>query len=266
MPGNASVPFPSVFSFEELKDLLDAMAERFNVPAFVDADPVQFPRRYTLKQDIEISALLTATIAWGKRSLILRSAEKMHNMMGCSPYDYVMGKGYEILGKQNIHRTFFEEDMAYLCRGLNALYQQYDSCEALFTSQPVTNERLWTGIKQFREMARNANDGYDMRGLKHISDPYRSACKRIHLALRWLIRNDGIVDIGLWQVVAPSELKIPLDTHVIRIARKLGLLIRQQNDRKAVEELTTRLQLFNPHDPVLYDFALFGIGESHILD
>jgi len=245
---------------EELKDLLDLAAERFNTPEFIETDPIQFPRKYQLKQDIEISAFLTATITWGKRSLILKSAEKMFQIMGDSPFDYIMEKGYESLGQTNVHRTFFEQDMAYLCRGLHSIYLKHESCESLFSAEPTGDERLWNGLQVFREQIIKANDIFSHRSIKHISNPETAACKRLHLALKWLVRDDGIVDIGLWKDISPSELKIPLDIHVIRTAHNLGLLERKQNDRKAVEELTSNLKRFNPNDPVLYDYALFGLG------
>lgn len=250
------------YMFEDLKDLLDSMAERYNEPGFIESDPVQFPRRYSQKQDVEVSAFLTAIIAWGKRNLILKSAEKMHCLMGDSPYEYIVDRGYERLGSSNVHRTFFENDMAYLCRGLNLIYRDYESCEDLFASLPAGNDRLWDGISLFREYMIKANNEGSERSLKHISNPDKAACKRLHLALKWLVRKDGIVDIGMWKSISPSELKIPLDVHVGRIARVLNLLERKQSDRKAVEELTTNLQRFNKEDPVIYDFALFGLGES----
>ncbi len=249
------------YSFDEQKDLLNLMSERFNTPDFIETDPIQFPHKFKLKQDVEISALLTATITWGKRSNILKSAAKMHEIMGLSPYDYIMEEGYEKLGQSNIHRTFFENDMAYLCRGLHLIYRYYDSCEQLFTQK----SDVWQSIGLFREYIQKANDGNSGRGLKHISNPSVSACKRLHLALRWLVRNDSIVDLGLWKEISPAKLFIPLDVHVITTSHKLGLLTRKQNDRKAVEELTEKLCLFNPDDPVVYDFALFGLGESKIL-
>lgn len=258
------------YSFEELKDRLNLAAEQFNTPDFIETDPIQFPRKYSLKQDVEISALLTATITWGKRSIILKSAAKMHQIMGSSPFDYIMEEGYEKLEQSNIHRTFFEDDMAYLCRGLNAIYQKQESCESLFSSLPAGKDRVWDGINSFRTIIREANGELPDKSMKHVSNPKSSACKRLHLALRWLVRNDGIVDIGLWKDISPAELQIPLDVHVIRTAHTLRILTRKQNDRKAVEELTTTLQKFNAKDPVLYDFALFGIGESksdiHSLD
>jgi len=250
------------YSPDEIKDLLDLTAQRFNTFSFIDTDPIQFPHKYKDKRDVEISAILTATITWGKRSIILKSASRMHALMGTSPYDYIMSRGYERLEQQNIHRTFFEDDMAYLCRGLHAVYNRLDTAESLFTSFPADENRLWKGIEQFRDYVLKANENFPLKSLKHVSNPASSACKRLHLALRWLVRNDGIVDLGLWGEINPSELMIPLDVHVISSARSLGLLTRKQNDRKAVEELTAKLRLYNPEDPVLYDFALFGLGIS----
>ncbi len=255
----------SKYTFEELKEILNRKAEEYNTPDFIETDPIQFTRKYSNKQDVEISALLTATITWGKRSIIRKSAAKMHRIMGNSPYDYIMEKGYEKLEQSNIHRTFFEDDMAFLCRGLHSIYEQYESCESLFTAFPAGSDRLWNGINTFRMNVQEANEGLPLKSMKHVSNPVSSACKRLHLALRWLVRNDGIVDIGLWNNLSPSELQIPLDVHVIRTAHTLGLLTRKQNDRKAVEELTTKLQMFNANDPILYDFALFGIGESKFI-
>ncbi|MDD6211027.1 MAG: TIGR02757 family protein [Bacteroidales bacterium] len=251
--------------FAEVKVLLDSMAERFNCPAFAESDPVCFPRRYHLKQDIEVSAFLTAVISWGKRSIILSSARKMHDLMGASPYDFIMGRGYERLGCANIHRTFFEDDMAFICRGLHAVYSRFDSCESVFADLEFTPDRLWWGIVRLRSYIEDANGVRGSKCLRHISNPERfSACKRLHLALRWLVRRDGIVDLGIWRGLSPSELKIPLDVHVGSTARRLGLLERKQNDRRAVDELTEVLRSFCPEDPIRYDFALFGIGEGKI--
>ncbi len=254
------------FKPSEIKELLDSVAEQVNTYAFIETDPVQFPRRYKTKQDIEVSAFLTSTITWGKRSIILKSAEKMHALMGNSPYDFIMEGGYEYLKEKNVHRTFFEDDMAYLCRGLHAIYNEYDSIESLFLSKINEKDRLWDSICLFRNYIISANTEKSHKSLKHVSNPDKSACKRLHLALRWLVRNDGIVDIGLWKNIQPAELFIPLDTHVISVSRKLNLLHRKQNDRKAVEELTSILKMFNPDDPILYDFALFGIGKRKLMD
>jgi uncharacterized protein (TIGR02757 family) len=224
---------------------------------------VQFPRGYTAREDREIAAFLAAVIAWGRRDLILRSARRMFNIMGASPYDYVMSGGWKkTAGAACIHRTFFEKDLAYFCKGFRACYKKYGGLEELFASAG----EIFAGITLFREtMAAGgeAPGGGKRAALysRHIADPGKnSACKRMNLALRWLVRNDGIVDLGLWTTISPAKLYIPLDLHVARAARKLGLLERKSNDRKAVENLTAKLREFCPEDPVKYDFALFSMG------
>jgi len=226
-------------------------------PDFIALDPVQFPRRYTKREDIEIAAVLSAAIAWGRRDLILRSAEKMFALMENSPYAFITKSDYRKLKKRNIHRTFFEDDLKYYCRGFERCYAKYGNLEKLFACTPG----VWEGIALLREeMARANRNEYS----KHISDPGTkdrggSACKKLNLALRWLVR-EGPVDLGLWKSIKPAALYIPLDVHVARTARRLGLLERKSNDKKAVIALTEKLREFCPQDPVKYDFALFGIG------
>ncbi|HEY5499306.1 MAG TPA: TIGR02757 family protein [Bacteroidales bacterium] len=243
----------------DIKAFLDEWVEKINTPAYIEKDPVQFPLRYSKPEDIEVASFLTATITWGNRRMILNSAEKMFAKMGESPFDYILSKGYENLLTDNIHRTFFEHDLRYLCKGLNAYYTSTGkSLENVFAE----SETLWDGISEFRRLMAVGNNGHLS---KHVSNPQaKSACKRLHLALRWLVRNDGIVDTGIWEKISPSKLSIPLDVHVGRISRELGLLTRNQNDRAAVESLTAILSGFCPKDPVKYDFALFGIGESGV--
>jgi uncharacterized protein (TIGR02757 family) len=222
------------------------------VRGFISHDPVQFPRRYAQREDVEITAFLAATIAWGRRDLIIRSAEKMLDTMGGSPADFVMAGNFRRLKDACIHRTFFEKDLKYFCVGFRRCYAKYGSLEELFSRAADT----WEGISLFREEMAAANSG---RHSKHIANPDAgSACKRINLALRWLVRS-GPVDLALWKKPLPSALHIPLDVHVARTARRLGLLTRKSNDRKAVVELTEKLREFCPQDPVKYDFALFSM-------
>jgi uncharacterized protein (TIGR02757 family) len=229
-------------------------------PAFIALDPVQFPRRYSRREDIEIAAFLAATIAWGRRDLILRSAEKMFSLMESSGaeglYAFVITGGWKKLKNKNIHRTFFESDLKYFCRGFNHCYSKYGSLEKLFAdgASKTNTFDIWQGIALFRDEMAFANKGVYS---KHIADPAGSACKRINLALRWLVRK-GPVDLDLWKSIKPASLHIPLDVHVARAARKLGLLTRKSNDKKAVIELTEKLKELNPKDPVKYDFALFA--------
>ena len=238
--------------------LLDSWVPRVNTPEFIQNDPVCFPRHYSAAPDIEIAAFLAATIAWGRRDLILRSGERMFGLMGKHPYDYLMSGGWKKLKTACVHRTFFEDDLAYYCRGLAACYKKYGGLEKIFSSA----QDVFDGIAAFREEMAAANAVRRVPVYsKHIANPAAgSACKRVNLALRWLVRRDGIVDMGLWKTISPSRLRIPLDLHAGRTARALGLLTRKQDDRKAVEELTSRLRAFCPEDPVKYDFALFGLG------
>ena len=264
----------------DLKNRLDHLYREINRPEFIARDPVKFPHRYADKPDREIAAFLAATIAWGRRDLILKSAERMFALLGPSPHAFVMKgdfrklvhggsrescirpsvpgtRGNDYLHRPRglcIHRTFFEEDLLYFCRGLKNCYVQCESLEALFASA----ENIWEGIALFRETMAGGNDG---RFSKHLANPHaNSACKRLHLALRWLVRREGPVDLGLWESISTSSLFIPLDVHVGRTARDLGLLEpgRKANDKKAVIALTETLKDFCPEDPVKYDLALFG--------
>jgi uncharacterized protein (TIGR02757 family) len=255
---------------------LEGWYRKINRPEFIDSDPVKFPRRFSDPADIEIAAFLAGVIAWGRRDLILKSAERMFSLLRGGPFAFVMGDGYRKLRERPsascIHRTFFEDDLKYFCRGLKFCYKKYGSLQALFrsamnaggngsaNSAVPADSGIWEGIALFREtMARGNGGAYT----KHIADPHSvSPCKRLFLSLRWLVRREGPVDIGLWKSLSPASLYIPLDLHVGRVARRLGLLdpARKANDRKAAVALTARLREFCPEDPARYDLALFGWG------
>jgi uncharacterized protein (TIGR02757 family) len=238
-----------------LKQELDRRRKEIERPEFIAGDPVQFPRRYTTRADVEIASFLAATIAWGRRDIIIRSAERMFARMGTSPQDFVMAGDYRKLKTGCVHRTFFESDLRYFCRGFNACYAKYGNLENVFVQGMAAGGSIWDGIGLFREAMAAANGG---RRTKHIANPDVSACKRINLALRWLVRS-GPVDVGIWKKIPAQALLIPLDVHVARTARALGLITRKSNDKKAVIELTEKLLIMNPHDPAGYDFALFSM-------
>ena len=242
-----------------IKDYLDELVSRNNTETFIKDDPVQFPRRYSDIHDIEIAAFLVATIAWGNRKMILNNANKMLEMMGRSPYDYVMSGGWEKLDPDKcVHRTFFNRDLKYYCNGISRI-SKTSTLEDVFYNE---EHDVWSGIENFRKLMAEANGGMYS---KHISNPCcaepkkGSACKRLHMALRWLVRDDGIVDLGIWKKLRPKNLMIPLDVHVARVSRELGLIDRKSNDRTTVELLTEKLREFDREDPVKYDFALFGV-------
>lgn len=246
----------------DLKDFLEVEAAAINRPEFIDDDPVQFPRRFDDIRDIEIVSLLVSTIAWGKRSMILRDADRMLNLMDNEPYRFVMEEGYhDIPDELNIHRTFFGKNLKHFLAGLNLIYSSSDSLDNFCRKVVTLSDRApaWTLAENINRVISQANNNHgDSRCLPLNTD--QTALKRLNMALRWLVRNDGIVDLGVWNSLTPERLFIPLDVHVGNVSRDLGLLERKSNDRKAVVQLTERLRQFRPEDPVYYDYALFGIG------
>lgn len=256
----------------DLKELLDREAARICVPEFAHDDPVQFPRRFAAEMastgaasqgDVEIAALLSAQLAWGRREMIVRDCRRLFALMDWQPLLFVREQGWRDLpDDRNIHRTFFARNLSHYLRGLHRLYSRHPSVEAFAAERGVaaSDAPAWALARALnREMA-EANEGR--------SDPLclpqnltNTALKRLNMALRWLVRDDGVVDIGLWRgLLRPSQLFIPLDVHVGNTARSLGLLRRASNDRRAVESLTEALRALRPDDPAYYDFALFGLG------
>lgn len=249
---------------EDIKAQLDALVQKYNVPSFADSDPVRFPRAYSSQADIEISALLTSTIAWGNRTMILHDAERLHTMLQGEPAHFVLCGDIESVGDGNIHRTFFGRHLRYYLRGLRRLYAKYGTleCFAAAIGAPREAAPAWAVAKALRKLLVDANAGYSTDDCSRClpANVEKTALKRFNMALRWLVRSDGIVDIGCWSILKPSQLYIPLDVHSAGTARALGLLRRRSNDRAAVEELTAQLRRYNADDPTVYDFALFGAG------
>lgn len=248
----------------DMRDLLDREAARINSPEFAEADPVQFPRRFERQEDVEIAALLCSSIAWGNRKMICANCEKMLRLMDYQPYNYMMDRGYEELPDINIHRTFFARDLRAFLRGLRAVYARHPSLDAFSASIRAGESETpsWTLVEALNAILREENRDHPEANLSRClpQNLASTALKRVNMALRWLVRDDGIIDLGLWRSIRPSQLYIPLDVHVGDTARELGLLTRRADDRRATVELTAALRRFNPADPVLYDYALFGIG------
>lgn len=246
---------------KEIRELLDSEAARINHPSFIEKDPVQFPRRFESLQDIEIVSFLAATLAWGNRKMICRDIEKMLSLMDNEPYKYMMDRGFEDLDpKVNIHRTFFASHLQHFLKGLRKIYQDYGSLDAFAYANKVGEEEApsWKLVELINKVLLEENGESCSRCLPLNLN--QSALKRVNMALRWLVRDDGIVDLGLWKSIPKNKLYIPLDVHVGNVSRELGLLTRKANDRKSVEELTQVLRQIKPEDPAIYDFALFGIG------
>ena len=246
---------------KDIKDLLDSEAARINNPDFIERDPVQFPRKFEKLQDIEIVSFLASTLAWGNRKMICRDIEKMLSLMDYQPYSYTMEKGYEDLDPRlNIHRTFFASHLRHFLKGLRKIYEKYGSLDSFALSNKIGEENApaWKLVDLINKVLEEENGNSCSRCLP--LNLKQSALKRVNMALRWLVRDDGIVDMGVWKSIPKSKLYIPMDVHVGNVSRELGLLKRKQNDRKSVEELTGVLREIRPEDPAIYDYALFGIG------
>ena len=245
----------------DLKQYLEEKVKLYNTPEFIELDPIQIPHSYSLKEDIEISGFLSATIAWGNRKMIIRNAKRMMELMSNSPYDFIINHKEQHLNKIDgfVHRTFNSTDFLTFIEALRNLYENGDGLEGIFDKYK-TDDSLQPAIHQLKK------DFFSIphlqRTLKHLPDPRKgSASKKINMFLRWMIRSDNAgVDFGLWKNISPSILSIPLDVHTGRVARMLGLLTRKQDDAKAVQELNKNLRELDANDPVKYDFALFGLG------
>ena len=248
-------------SFDELKQFLDAKVEQYNTIKFIETDPIQIPHSFSKKEDIEIAAFLTATIAWGNRKSIIKNAQRFVALMDHAPYDFVMTHEPQDLSvfEGFVHRTFNSTDAKQFIKSLRHIYSKHDGMESVFF-QNSKDGRLQYAIHKFKTLFFEME--HPKRTEKHISDPLKnSAAKRLNMFLRWMVRpNDTGVDFGLWPTLSPSQLSCPLDVHSGNVARKLGLLKRKQNDAKALEELDKNLRLLDEKDPVKYDFALFGLG------
>lgn len=245
----------------ELKSFLDEKVIQYNTRDFIDSDPVQIPHLFSQKEDIEIAGFLAATIAWGNRKMIIKNAHRMMELMGNTPYDFVLSHQEKDLNdlESFVHRTFNGQDFIVFVKGLQHIYKNHNGLEAVFAQnqEPFSMQK---SIHEFKKLFFNVP--HTPRTQKHISDPLNnSAAKRINMFLRWMVRQDNKgVDLGIWKSISAATLSCPLDVHSGNVARKLGLLHRKQNDAKALAELDTQLRILDPNDPVKYDFALFGLG------
>ena len=279
-----------------LKAFLDRKVDAYNRPAFIDNDPICIPHRFARKQDVEIMGFIAAVLAWGQRKTIINKCNELIHRMDGAPFDFVSNhQGSDLkrlLGFK--HRTFNDTDLLYFISFFRAHYARFDSLEDAFIPSMVNREfraeymdgsaaapddatlsspacylgaltepafDIAQALNHFRTYFFSLPD-YPLRTRKHISSPMqKSACKRLNMFLRWMVRRDERgVDFGIWRRIAPSQLVCPCDVHVERVARKLGLIQRKQSDWKTACELTGNLRLLDAGDPVKYDFALFGLG------
>ena len=244
---------------QEVKDLLEFKYKEYNSKSFIEHDPISIPHKFSQKEDIEIIGFLVSIIAWGNRKSIINSGNKLIEILGNSPYDFIMEFKEKDLEKINfIHRTFNSIDLKFFLKSLKNIYQNYKGLEYIF-SKYSNEDFMFNSILHFRDIFFSIN--HEKRSEKHISNPKKkSACKRINMFLRWMVRKDKNVDFGIWKNISPSVLSCPLDVHTANSARKLNLISRKQNDIETVIELDKSLRKMDKDDPVKYDFALFSLG------
>ena len=247
----------------QLKPKLDKVVAHIETLEFIDADPIQFMYAFEGKKDREIAGFFAAIMAWGRRDIVIAKVDDLLKRMDYRPAEFVIHFSdfdTEVLDGFK-HRTFKPEDIYWLVKTLQKIYRDYGDFENFWASchQQAKKENREL-IAVFHQLFFELHPETPQRTRKHIANPEKnSSAKRLYMYLRWCIRKSE-VDLGIWNFMPPSELKIPLDVHVARQARALGLLSRKQNDWKTVVQLTEKLQQLAPEDPAKYDFALFGLG------
>lgn len=248
----------------EIKELLEERAALYNQRTFIVEDPISIPHRFTKKQDIEIAGFFAAILAWGQRKTIINKCLELMAMMDNSPYDFMLHHSANDLKPflHFRHRTFNDLDALYFIDFFKRFYSKHGTLEVAFTSGwNEDNDIMEALLSRFHTRFFDHPDA-PQRTRKHIATPARkSACKRINMFLRWMVRNDNNgVDFGIWDTIKPYQLVCPCDLHVDRVGRSLGLIKRKQTDWLTAVELTQNLRKLDPTDPVKYDFALFGMG------
>ena len=226
----------------EIKETLIGWAEEYNDPKYFQEDPIIFPTKFARKYekgeavlaDVEIAGLLAAHLAWGRRAMIVRDCDRMFEEMNWRPYDYVMNGEYRN-EDVSLHRTIKWSQFAQICENLRNIYGERDSLEGL------TDTDIRCRIFGQKEDRKAPN-------------------KKISMMRRWMVRDDGKVDLGVWKNSDKTSLIMPLDVHVYTQATALGLTSRKQKDIVTAREITDAFKEIWPEDPCKGDFALFGYG------
>lgn len=247
----------------DIKELLDEKYFQFNNTSFIETDPISIPHQFSKKEDIEISSLLVATIAWGQRISIINNGNKLMQLMNDEPHDFILNfsKKDSARFQSFVHRTFNSNDCLFFLNSLRNIYINHGGLENAFSSKLSKKDSdVKNAITHFRELFLSIPHEHHVE--KHLSNPSaKSSAKRLCMFLRWMVRKDNHgVDFGIWKAIKSNQLCLPLDLHTGNVSRKLGLLSRTQNDWQAVEEITSVLRKFDSNDPIKYDFALFGLG------
>lgn len=247
-----------------LKNLLLQKARQYNQPGFIAKDPIVIPHRFTKLQDIEISGFFAAILAWGNRTTIINSTNKLMSWMDEAPHQFVLEHQETDLKKMMYfaHRTFNATDLFYFIEFFKFHYGKHNSLEDAFVPEKKYRaENVEQALVHFHNYFFSIED-FPERSKKHIATPVRkSACKRLNMYLRWMVRKDKMgVDFGLWKKIDAAQLVCPLDVHVANVAHRFGLLPNTNSNWQNAVALTNQLKTLNEKDPALYDYALFGLG------
>ncbi len=247
----------------DITDLLNQKVVQYNQPGFIDNDPVSIPHLFNKMQDIEIAGFFAAILAWGQRVTIISKTKELMNRMDNSPYDFIQNSSdqdlRQVLGFK--HRTFNDTDLLYFLSFFKSHYAKFKSLEDAFLIENKPDLNIKQNLIAFKKYT-ESGEFYPQRSGKHIASPSKnSACKRINMFLRWMVRKDNNgVDFGIWKRISPSQLIIPCDLHVERSICNLGLMSPAKVDWNYAQSLTNILKTLDPLDPVKYDFALFGMS------
>lgn len=237
----------------------DNLVEKYETKDFIKDDPIQFPHKFSNKKDIELAGFIASLLAYGSREQFIKKLNQLFEIANQEPLNFIQNFDSKIIGDFN-YRFGKPNDFIAIFEILKELYNTSDGLEELFKYGKEQDKIFETVVDYFYSRApQNVGQGF----YHMIPNPHNGgAMKRMCMYLRWMIRK-GPVDLGIWHFITPAELYIPLDVHVGRISRQLGLLNRKANDFKAVTELTNKLKEFCPNDPVKYDFAMFGYGVNN---
>ena len=249
---------------KKLQDFLNKKVDEYNQPFFIIPDPICIPHLFTKKQDIEIAGFFAAIFAWGNRTTIINKSKELMMLMDNAPHEFCLHHTATDLNRllHFKHRTFNPTDFLYFIDFFQHHYSKNESLESAFTQTMKTGDtNIENGLNGFYNYFFSL-ENVPKRTLKHIASPAKKAsCKRLNMYLRWMVRDDKKgVDFGIWKAISPSQLIIPLDLHVARVARHFGLLNRKPTDWLAAIELTEVMKSLDKKDPAKYDFALFALG------
>ncbi|MEI6150932.1 MAG: TIGR02757 family protein [Chitinophagia bacterium] len=255
---------------DEIHKLLDQKVKQYNHIEFIGKDPICIPHLFTKRQDIEIAGFFAAIFAWGNRTTIINKSKELLERMDNAPYNFCIGHQDKDLKKLLgfAHRTFNDTDLLYCIEFFKQHYSKNESLETAFFNNAALSKKnidkqniIEQTLIHFQNYFFSLEEA-PARTKKHIASPLSgSTCKRLNMFLRWMVRKDSQgVDFGLWKSVSPAVLIMPIDVHVARVSRGLGILKRTQTDWQTAIELTNYCRTLDPRDPVKYDFALFSLG------